>query len=148
MSNRKTFSAKPTDVTREWYLLDATEAPLGRIATGAARLLTGKDKPIYTPHIDCGDYVVIINADKLKITGGKPGDKIYYRHSGYPGGIKARTLSEQIEVDSTIAVTRAIRGMLPVNKLRAERLKRLKVYTGAEHQHAAQKPKTMSVRGR
>lgn len=148
MTASRTFSAKPTDIKREWHVLDAAEAPLGRIATGAANLLTGKHKPIYTPHMDCGDFVVIINADKLKVTGQKLKDKIYYRHSGYPGALKSRTLEEQIKEDSTVAVKRAVRGMLPANKLRAERLKRLKVYAGAEHQHAAQKPKTKSTEGR
>ena len=146
MANPKTFSAKPTDVTRAWYVLDASEAPLGRVATRAAKLLTGKDKPIFTKHIDCGDFVIVINAEKLKVTGKKLEDKIYYRHTGYPGGLKARTLKEQLEKDPTAAVIHAIRGMLPVNKLRDERLKRLKVYAGEEHNHAAQKPEKISVR--
>lgn len=146
MANSKTFSAKPTDVTHKWYVLDASEAPLGRVSTRAAKLLTGKDKPIFTKHIDCGDFVIVINADKLQVTGKKVEDKVYYRHTGYPGGIKSRTLREQMDKDSTAVLVHAIRGMLPVNKLRDERLKRLKVYAGAEHQHEAQKPETISVK--
>lgn len=142
----KTYSAKPTDVTREWYVLDASQAPLGRLATQAAQLLTGKGKPQFTHHIDTGDYVIIINADKLVVTGDKETKKVYYRHSGYPGGLKEATLREVMDKDSTLAIKHAIRGMLPVNKLRDERLARLKVYAGAEHQHEAQKPQTLSVK--
>jgi large subunit ribosomal protein L13 len=141
----KTYSAKPTDVTRKWYVLDASEAPLGRLATHAATLLTGKGKPQFTHHIDCGDYVIVVNADKLVVTGGKLDDKMYYRHSGYPGGLKERNLKAQMEKDSTAAVIKAIRGMLPVNKLRPGRLDRLKVYGGSEHTHEAQKPETISL---
>lgn len=148
MPTPKTFSAKPADVTRSWHVLDAAEAPLGRLATRAARLLIGKDKPIYTSHIDCGDFVVVINADKLRVTGKKLDDKLYYRHSGYPGGLKTRTLKEQMTKDSTAVIMRAVRGMLPVNKLRAARLKRLKVYAGAEHRHEAQRPGQLSVEER
>lgn len=136
----KTYSAKPNEVTRAWHVLDASEVPLGRLATQAAKLLTGKDKPMFTKHIDCGDHVIVINADKLVVTGKKLTDKKYYRHSGYPGGLKTASLEEVIEKDSSRAVIHAIRGMLPVNKLRDGRLLRLKVYTGAEHNHEAQKP--------
>lgn len=142
----KTYSAKPTDVTRKWYVLDASEAPLGRVATLAATLLTGKGKPQFTHHIDCGDYVVIINADKLVVTGNKVEDKTYYRHSGFPGGLTETTLKKQMDTDSTAAVVKAVRGMLPVNKLRPGRLDRLKVYAGAEHGHEAQKPASLSVK--
>ncbi|PID31939.1 50S ribosomal protein L13 [Candidatus Saccharibacteria bacterium] len=142
----KTYSAKPTDVTRKWYVLDASEAPLGRVATVAASLLTGKGKPQFTHHIDCGDYVIVINADQLVTTGKKLEDKMYYRYSGYPGGLSETTLKAQMEKDSTEAVTKAIRGMLPVNKLRAGRLDRLKVYAGSEHTHEAQKPEVLSVK--
>lgn len=141
-----TYSAKPSDVTRTWYVLDASEAPLGRLATTAAKLLTGKDKPMFTKHIDCGDYVVIINADNLKVTGKKMDDKMYYRHTGYPGGLKSAPLKDVIAKDSTKAVLQAVRGMLPVNKLRAGRLDRLKIYTGAEHNHEAQKPVSVSLK--
>ena len=142
----KTYSAKPTDVTRAWYVIDASEAPLGRVATKAATLLTGKEKPQFTKHIDCGDYVIVINAGNLQVTGDKMNKKIYYRHSNFPGGIKQRTLTEQMELDPTEVLTHAVRGMLPVNKLREARLARLKVYAGADHQHEAQKPQTISVK--
>lgn len=142
----KTYSAKPTDVVRKWYVLDASEAPLGRIATVAATLLTGKGKPQFTHHIDCGDYVVIINADKLVVTGNKAEDKVYYRHSGYPGGLTETQLKTQLTKDSTAIITKAIRGMLPVNKLRPGRLDRLKVYTGSEHTHDPQKPEVVSIK--
>lgn len=142
----KTYSAKPNDVTRAWYVIDASEAPLGRIATKIATLLTGKGKPQFTQHIDCGDFVVVINADKLVVTGNKLQGKKYYRHSGFPGGITEATLAEKMDKDSTEVVVHAVRGMLPVNKLRDERLKRLKVYAGSEHNHEAQKPQALSLK--
>lgn len=142
----KTYSAKPTDVTRAWYVLDASEVSLGRLSTKAASLLIGKGKPQVTAHIDCGDYVIVVNADRLKVTGNKLTDKMYYRHSGFPGGLKQRSLTEQLAVDSTEAIFRAVRGMLPVNRLRDGRLDRLKIYAGAEHAHEAQKPVTMSLK--
>jgi large subunit ribosomal protein L13 len=142
----KTYSAKPTDVERKWYLVDASEAPLGRLATNVAQLLTGKGKPQFTKHIDCGDFVVIINAGKTVTTGDKLNKKIYYRHSSHPGGLKQATLAEKMTKDPTFAITHAVRGMLPVNKLRDERLERLKVYAGNEHQHEAQKPMPLSVK--
>jgi large subunit ribosomal protein L13 len=143
----KTYSAKPTDVTRKWYVIDATEAPIGRLATVAATLLTGKGKPMFTKHIDTGDYVIVINTDQLVATGKKMDDKIYYRHTHYPGGLRETKLKDQIVKDSTKVIEHAIRGMLPVNKLRKERLARLKVYGGSEHNHDAQKPEKFSVRG-
>jgi large subunit ribosomal protein L13 len=142
----KTYSAKPSDVTRAWYVIDASEAPMGRVATKVATLLTGKEKPMFTHHIDTGDYVIVINADKLVVTGNKLEKKMYYHHSHYPGGLKEATLKEKMEKDPTHALTHAIRGMLPVNKLRDGRLARLKVYAGAEHNHEAQKPVTLSLR--
>lgn len=142
----KTYSAKPSDVTRKWYVLDASEVPLGRLATRAATLLTGKGKPQFTAHIDCGDNVIVVNADKLVVTGNKLADKMYYHHSGHPGGLKETSLKDLMAKDATKAVTAAIRGMLPVNKLRDERLKRLKVYGGSEHQHQAQKPESLSLK--
>jgi large subunit ribosomal protein L13 len=142
----KTYSAKPTDVSRKWYVVDASEAPLGRVATHVAKLLTGKDKPMFTKHIDVGDYVVVINAGNIKVTGEKLDSKMYYRHSQYPGGLKEATLREKMAKDPTHALTHAVRGMLPVNKLRAGRLERLKVYAGAEHNHEAQKPEVFSVK--
>lgn len=142
----KTYSAKPSEVTRAWYVIDAAEAPLGRISTKVAKLLTGKDKPMFTHHIDCGDFVIVVNADKLVVTGAKQEDKMYYHHSGYPGGLRETKLRDKMAQDSTEVVLHAIRGMLPVNKLRDERLKRLKIYAGAEHNHAAQKPVAISVK--
>ena len=142
----KTYSAKPTDVKREWYVVVASQAPLGRLATQIAQLLTGKGKPQFTKHIDCGDYVVVINAAKLQVTGKKMEDKMYYKHSGYPGGLKEANLTKVMEKDPTMPIVKAVRGMLPVNKLRDDRLARLKVYAGEEHNHAAQGPKTLAVK--
>ena len=133
----KTYSQKPADVTRAWYVLDASQASLGRVSTVAARLLIGKDKPTVTAHVDGGDFVIIVNADKLVVTGTKASDKMYHDHSGFPGGLRTRSLKE---LPTTEVLTRAVRGMLPVNKLRDGRLARLKVYTGAEHTHAPQQP--------
>ncbi|HEX3568364.1 MAG TPA: 50S ribosomal protein L13 [Candidatus Saccharimonadales bacterium] len=142
----KTYSAKPSDVTRKWYVVDASKASLGRVATQVATLLTGKDKPQFTQHIDCGDYVIVINAANLVVTGDKLNKKMYYRHSHFPGGLKEATLAEKMEKDPTEVLIHAIRGMLPVNKLRDGRLARLKVYADAEHKHEAQKPEIISVK--
>lgn len=142
----KTYSAKPSEVTRTWYVVDASEAPLGRVATQIAKLLTGKDKPMFTHHIDVGDYVVVVNAAHIKVTGEKLDSKMYYRHSHYPGGLKESTLREKMEKDPTYALIHAVRGMLPVNKLRDGRLDRLKVYAGAEHNHEAQKPQAIAIK--
>lgn len=142
----KTYSAKPSDVTRAWFVVDAAEVPLGRMATQIATKLTGKEKPQFTTHIDCGDFVVVINADKLITTGNKLLDKRYYHHSLYPGGLYERTLEQQMERDSTTVIMKAVRGMIPVNKLRPARLARLKIYAGAEHEHAAQKPVALSMK--
>jgi large subunit ribosomal protein L13 len=141
----KTFSAKPTDITRKWYLMDASEASLGRLSTNVATLLVGKRKTIFTPHMDCGDYVVVINSDKLVATGDKLSQKKYYRHSQYPGSLKTRTLSEVMAKDSTEVIRLAVRGMLPKNKLMDGRLERLKIYSGEEHSHAGQKPEKVSI---
>lgn len=143
---QSTFSAKPTDVTREWYIIDASKAPLGRVATQVATLLTGKNKPQFTKHIDCGDFVIIINAAQTRVTGDKANKKIYYKHSNFPGGLKEATFSEKMEKDPTFAITKAVRGMLPVNKLRDGRLLRLKVYADDRHNHAAQKPTLIDVK--
>lgn len=142
-----TYSAKLSDVTRKWYVVDASETTLGRVATQVATLLTGKGKPMFTSHIDCGDFVVVINADKLQVTGAKMTDKMYYNHSGYPGGLRERQLKDVVEKDSTEVILQAVRGMLPGNKLRDGRLARLKIYAGAEHNHAAQKPEVLSLKG-
>lgn len=141
----KTYSLKPSEVKRAWYLVNANELPLGRLATRIANLLTGKGKVSFSPHIDGGDYVVVVNADSLKVTGKKSDDKLYFHHTGYPGGIKQRTLGEQVERDATKVIIDAVRGMIPANKLRDGRLARLKVYAGAEHANEAQKPKKISL---
>ena len=145
-TQQKTYSAKPTDVLRKWYVVDASELTLGRLSTQVATLLTGKGKPQFTHHIDTGDYVIVINSDKLVVTGNKLVDKKYYRHSGFPGGIKEASLADKMAKDSTEVILHAIRGMLPVNKLRDGRLARLKIYAGSEHQHEAQKPETISLK--
>lgn len=145
-SQSKTYSAKPTDVTRTWYIVDAAEAPLGRVATRIATLLTGKGKPMFTQHIDTGDYVIVINAAQTVVTGKKATDKMYYKHSGFPGGLRERTFTEQMDKDPTEVIFKAVRGMLPVNKLRDGRLDRLKIYVDADHKHEAQKPKAISIK--
>ena len=143
--SQKTFSAKPTDVERKWYVIDAAEAPLGRVSTQVATLLTGKGKPQFTKHIDCGDFVIVINTDNLVVTGKKMEDKMYYKHSGYPGGLKELQLKEKMAKDSTEVIFKAVRGMLPINKLRDGRLARLKIYPTAEHNHAPQQPVAFSI---
>lgn len=142
----KTYSAKPTDVTRQWYLIDASTLPLGRLSTQIANILTGKTKPQYTPHIDCGDYVIVINSDALNVTGNKKANKIYYRHTGFPGGIKQTSLDELLKSDSTSVIKKSVRGMISDNKLRDSRLARLKVYKDANHNHSAQKPITITLK--
>ena len=144
----KTYSQKPASVERVWYVLNASETTLGRVSTVAAGLLLGKGKPTVTPHTDGGDFVIIINAEKVKLTGGKETKKMYYRHSGFPGGIYQRSLREQRELDSTKILHHAIRGMLPVNKLRDGRLARLKIYKDADHTHAPQQPEVISLKGK
>ncbi len=141
----KTYSAKPKDVKRSWYLIDGSTAPLGRISTVAASLLIGKNKPQFTKHIDVGDYVIITNAQELVVTGNKLEEKKYYHHSGHPGGLRERTLKEQLDRDPTKVILHAVRGMLPVNKLRAERLNRLKIYPDSEHRHEPQKPVIIEI---
>ena len=143
----KTYSAKPADVTRTWYVIDASEAPLGRVATQVATLLLGKGKPSFTKHIDVGDYVIVINAKNVKMTGNKMDTKMYYRHSGYPGGLTETVMRDVMEKDPTKVIHHAVRGMLPVNKLRDGRLERLKIYADSEHNHEAQKPETISLKG-
>ncbi len=141
----KTYSQKASEVNRTWIVVDASSAPLGRIASVIATRLTGKYKPTFTPHMDDGDYVVVVNASKVVVTGDKERRKVYYRHTGFPGGIKARTLAEAREKDATKIVVAAVKGMLPRNKLAAERLKRLRVFEGEEHGHTAQKPEKVNV---
>ncbi len=137
----KTYSQKSSEIAREWWIIDASTLPLGKLAVVIADKLMGKSKVTYTPHTDNGDYVVVVNAKNLKVTGDKMTDKHYYRHSGFPGGLTYLTLAEIIEKDPTLAVKSAVAGMLPKNKLQAERMKRLRVFAGAEHDHTAQTPK-------
>ena len=137
----KTYSQKASEIKREWWLIDASSLPLGKLAVVIADKLMGKSKVTYTPHIDNGDYVVVTNAKNLVVTGDKMVDKKYYRHSGYPGGIKELKLEEVIEKDASRAIREAVKGMLPKNKLAADRMARLRVFDGAEHTHTAQNPK-------
>jgi large subunit ribosomal protein L13 len=143
----KTYSAKPSDVTRKWYVVNASEVPLGRLSTVVAQLLLGKGKPQFTKHIDVGDFVVVTNAENLVVTGKKMVQKKYYHHSHYAGGLKELRLEEQMEKDPTKVIFHSIRGMLPVNKLRDDRLNRLKIYPGLEHKHEAQKPQILNLKG-
>ena len=136
----RTFSPKPADVQPQWLIIDANDVVLGRLASHVAALLRGKHKQTFAPHMDMGDFVIVINADKVALTGSKLAEKLYYRHSGYPGGLTATTYSEMVEKHPTRAVEKAIRGMLPKNSLGRAQIKKLKVYAGAEHPHAAQQP--------
>ena len=146
MVNTKTYSQKPSEINREWHLIDASELPLGRLSTIIANLLTGKGKPTYTLHMDAGDYVVVINAKDVPVTGDKERQKIYYRHSGFPGGIKDARLEEVREKFPERIIENAVKGMLPKNKLQADRMNRLKVFPGNEHAHTAQTPKKVEVK--
>jgi large subunit ribosomal protein L13 len=136
----RTFTPKPADIQRDWVIIDATDIVLGRLASHAATLLRGKHKPTFAPHIDTGDFVIIINAEKVALTGAKLEKKMAYRHSGYPGGLSATSYSEMLAKHPTRAVEKAIRGMLPKNSIGRQQLSKLKVYAGAEHPHAAQQP--------
>ncbi|PMC76193.1 MULTISPECIES: 50S ribosomal protein L13 [unclassified Brachybacterium] len=136
----RTFTPKPGDVERSWYVIDATDVVLGRLASQAAQLLRGKHKPVFAPHVDAGDFVIIINAEKVALTGNKREAKKAYRHSGYPGGLRDIPYSELLEKHPERAVEKAIKGMLPKNKLAVQQLKHLKIYAGPEHPHAAQQP--------
>lgn len=141
----KTFSQKPADVTRKWVVIDASEGTLGRVASTIAIRLIGKYMPTVTPHVDGGDFVVVINADKVGLTGNKLEAKKYYRHSGFPGGISEKNLATVMQTDSSEAIIAAVRGMLPKNKLAPGRLARLKVFAGSEHNHQAQQPTKIGV---
>jgi large subunit ribosomal protein L13 len=136
----KTYSAKPKEIEQRWYLVDAEGQTLGRLATRIADTLRGKRKAVYTPHIDTGDFVVVVNAEKIAVTGKKREEKIYYRHSGYPGGLRQRTFAEEIERRPTEVLRKAVKGMLPRNRLARRQLTKLKVYAGPEHPHEAQNP--------
>jgi large subunit ribosomal protein L13 len=141
----KTISAKADDVKRDWFLVDADGKTLGRLATEIARRLRGKHKTIYTPHVDTGDYIVVINAEKVRVSGNKAKDKMYYRHSGYMGGLKATNFSDMIERSPERVIEIAVKGMLPRNPLGREMYRKLKVYAGPQHQHAAQQPQPLEI---
>lgn len=143
----KTYYAKPQEVERAWVLIDATDQVLGRVAVKAAHILKGKHKPQYTPHVDTGDFVVVINADKIRVTGNKAEDKRYYRHSGYPGGLKSESFNEAMAKHPERVIEHAVKGMLPKNTLGRAMGKKLKVYAGAEHPHMAQKPREIKMEG-
>lgn len=136
----KTYSAKPLEVERKWYVIDAEGEILGRLAVKIANILRGKHKPEYTPNVDTGDFVVVINASKIRVTGNKETDKMYYHHTGYPGGLKTASFKQLMEKDARLAIEKAVKGMLQHNTLGAEQFNKLKVYGGSEHPHAAQQP--------
>lgn len=140
-----TYSPKPGEITRAWHVIDATDVVLGRLATHAATLLRGKHKPTYAPHMDTGDFVVIVNAERIAISGTKPDRSFVYRHSGYPGGLKQRSVREMLEKHPDRLVEKAVKGMLPKNRLGRAMAKKLKVYSGPQHPHAAQKPETFEI---
>ena len=144
--NNKTYSAKKSEIESKWYVIDAKGIPVGRVATEAAKLLKGKHKPTYTPNIDCGDYVIVVNASKINLTGNKLNDKIYYDHSGYTGGLRERTAKEMKENYPVEMIERAVKGMLPHNRLGRQMFKKLFVYAESEHPHMAQKPEKMEVK--
>jgi large subunit ribosomal protein L13 len=145
LTNMKTFSAKPETVKRDWYVVDAEGKTLGRLATEVARRLKGKHKAEYTPHVDTGDYIVIINAEKVTVTGNKADNKMYYRHSGYPGGIKETNFNKLQAEKPEMIIEKAVKGMLPKNPLGRDMFRKLKVYAGSEHGHAAQQPIKLDI---
>ncbi|KYH33657.1 50S ribosomal protein L13 [Neomoorella mulderi] len=141
-----TFMAKPHEVERKWYIIDAAGKTLGRVATEAARLLRGKHKPIFTPHVDCGDHVIVINAEKVRLTGKKLLQKKYIRHSGYPGGLKVMNYAQLLKTFPERAIEKAVKGMIPHNRLGRQMVKKLKVYRGDSHPHAAQRPEVWEIK--
>ena len=141
----RTFSPRARDLTRDWYVVDADGQVLGRLAAQVARILRGKHKPIFAPHVDTGDHVIIVNADKIVLTAGKAEKKLVYRHSGYPGGLRTQTYANLLEIKPTDAVRKSVRGMLPKNRLGRQMLKKLKVYTGPNHPHSAQNPQPLAI---
>jgi len=144
----RTWNAKPGEVERRWYLVDAEGQTLGRVATRIADVLRGKDKPVYTPHVDTGDFVVVVNAEKIAVTGKKLDEKLYYRHSGYPGGLRSRPLREQLARRPTEVLRKAVKGMMPRNRLARAQMKKLKIYAGPEHPHEAQAPEPLTLETR
>jgi len=141
----KTFSANPETVKRDWYVVDATDKVLGRLATEIARRLRGKHKPEYTPHVDTGDYIVVVNVDKVRVTGNKEDDKMYHHHTGFPGGLKSMNLRDMRDQHPDRILESAVRGMLPKNPLGRAMLDKLRIYAGPEHKHQAQQPKTLEI---
>ncbi|MAY38464.1 MULTISPECIES: 50S ribosomal protein L13 [Spongiibacter] len=141
----KTFSAKPNDVTRDWFVVDAADKTLGRLASEIAHRLRGKHKPEYTPHVDTGDYIVVVNAEKIRVTGKKTTDKMYHHHTGYPGGLKSMSFEKLIDKAPERVIQSAVKGMLPKNPLGRAMFKKLKVYAGAEHPHTAQQPIELNI---
>jgi large subunit ribosomal protein L13 len=141
----KTFTATPSTIKRGWYLIDAKDRVLGRLATEIATRLRGKHKPDYTPHMDTGDYIVVINANQVRVTGNKPNDKIYYSHSGYPGGIKSINFSDLIKKHPERVIERAVKGMLPKGPLGRAMYRKLKIFAGPEHKHASQQPQPLEI---
>ena len=142
---QKTWNAKPGEIERRWYVVDAEGRTLGRLATQIADTLRGKTKPQYTPHVDTGDFVVVVNAEKIQVTGNKLDQKMYHRHSGYPGGLRSRTLREQLERRPTEVLRKAVKGMLPRNRLGRAQIGKLKIYVGPEHPHEAQSPEPLKL---
>lgn len=141
----KTYSPKPEDANRKWYVVDATDKVLGRLATEITNRLRGKHKPEFASHMDMGDFIVVINAEKIKVTGQKLDQKMYYKHTGHPGGIRSKSLREMLELKPDFILTAAVKGMLPKNRLARQQIKKLKVYAGPEHPHAAQQPETLDI---
>ena len=141
----KTQVAKTNEVSRDWYLVDANEKVLGRVATQIANVLRGKNKPVFTPSVDTGDFVIVVNAEKIMLTGNKLADKMYYNHSGYPGGLKSTNAAKLLEKKASELLRQAVKGMLPKNKLASQMLKKLKIYAGSAHPHASQQPKVMNI---
>ncbi len=142
-----TYVTKEEDIQREWYVVDADGRTLGRVASEVARILRGKHKPIYSPSVDTGDYVIVVNAERIRVTGRKLDDKMYYRHSGYPGNLKAINLRDLLQKHPSRVIEKAVRGMLPRNRLGRRMFKKLRVYAGSDHPHAAQKPKPLELQG-
>ena len=142
----KTYNAKPGEIEKKWVLIDAKGLVLGRVASQIAMILRGKHKPEYTPHVDTGDFIVVVNASKLRVTGSKEENKIYYRHSGYPGGLRSRTLGEMLDRQPEEVIRKAVKGMLPKNKLGRQIKRKLRVYAGSQHPHTAQQPVTYEIK--
>lgn len=142
----KTYSAKAGEIKRDWWVVDATDQTLGRLSAKLAMILQGKNKPVYTPHMDTGDFVVVVNVEKMRITGRKLDQKIYYRHTGYAGGQKATSMRDMMERHPDRVLTHAVKGMLPKNRLSSAQLKKLKIFSGPEHTHAAQQPRVLEIK--